>query len=158
LEKQYDDPITHFEQEVWKMNEQKATEKLPITFSVSPNERIVADSTNRKNFGYAALSKIYHGLEIDSFLINRQRNLKASYDANSIMKLLVFSRLLYPASKKKTFENKELFFEKTDFSLDDIYRCLSFFNKHKNALQLWLHEHIKNQYNRKFAFNYYILT
>jgi hypothetical protein len=34
------------------------------------------------------------------------------------MKLLVFTRLLYPASKKKTYENKDIFFEKFDFSFD----------------------------------------
>ena len=158
LQKQYDDPIAHFEQEVRKMNEQKAADKLPITFSISPNEHIPTDSTNRKNFGYAALSKIYHELEINSFINSRQRNLISDYDANAIMKLLVFSRLLYPASKKKTFENKELFFEKTDFSLDDIYRCLSFFSKHKDAIHLWLHEHIKNQYNRNTDLVYYDVT
>jgi len=158
LQKQYDDPIAHFEQEVRRMNEQKASEKLPIPLNISPTERIVCDSTNRKNFGYAALSKIYHELEINDFLINRQRILRADYDANSIMKLLVFSRLLYPASKKKTFENKGFFFEKTDFSLDDIYRCLSFFNKHKDALQLWLHKRIKQQYNRDTQLVYYDVT
>jgi transposase len=158
LKKQYDNPIAYFEQEVRKMNEQKAAEKLHITFNVRPNERIVSDSNNRKNFGYAALSKIYHELEINNFLINRQRILKAGYDTNNIMKLLVFSRLLYPASKKKTFENKDLFFEKADFSLDDIYRCLSFFNKHKDALQLWLHERIKQQYNRDTELVYYDVT
>jgi transposase len=158
LEKQHDDPIAHFEQEVLKLNENKAIEKLPITFSISSKERIDADSTNRKNFGYAALSKIYHELEIDSFLINRQRNLKADYNTNSIMKLLVFSRLLYPGSKKKAFESKELFFEKADFSLDDLYRCLSFFNKHKDALQLWLHERIQQQYNRDTKLVYYDVT
>lgn len=158
LEKEYDDPIAHFEQEVLKMNEQKANEKLPITLSINPKERIDADSNNRKNFGYAALSKIYHELEIDSFLINRQRNLKADYNANSIMKLLVFARLLYPASKKKTFENKDVFFEKMDFSLDDVYRCLSFFNKHKDALQLWMHERIKQRYDRNTSLVYYDVT
>lgn len=158
LYKQYDDPIAHFEHEVRKMNEQKAAEKLPISLNISLNERIVSDSTNRKNFGYAALSKIYHELEINNFLNNRQRILKADYDANSIMKLLVFSRLLYPASKKKTFESKDIFFEKTDFSLDDIYRCLSFFNKHKDALQLWLHDRIKQQYNRNTELVYYDVT
>ena len=158
LQKQYDDPIAHFEQEVWKMNEQKAANKLPITFSISPDERISTDSTNRKNFGYADLSKIYHELEINSFINSRQRSLKSEYDANAIMKLLVFLRLLYPASKKKTFENKELFFEKTNFSLNDIYRCLSFFNKHNESLQLWLHERIKSQYNRNTDLVYYDVT
>ncbi|MGI1690686.1 hypothetical protein ABCY77_04800 [Thermoanaerobacter uzonensis] len=103
------------------MNEQRANDLSPINFSIPKGERISKDSTNCKNFGYVALSKIYHELGIDKFIRNRQRHSKEKYDANAIMKLLVFPRLLYPASKKKTYENKDMFFEKFDFSLDDIY-------------------------------------
>jgi transposase len=74
------------------------------------------------------------------------------------MKLLVFSRLLNPSSKKKTFEDKEMYFENTDFSLDDLYRSLNFINKHKEALQLWIHKHIKEQYNRNTDLVYYDVT
>lgn len=158
LQKVYDDPIAHYENEVKKMNEQKAKDKLPFTFSISPNERIPTDSTNRKNLGYAAFSKIYHELDIHSFIRSRQRSNKSDYDANAIMKLLVFSRLLFPASKKKTYENKDMFFEKTNFSLDNVYRSLSFFNKYKDALQLWLHERIQHQYKRNTDLVYYDVT
>lgn len=74
------------------------------------------------------------------------------------MKLLVFSRLLYPASKKKTYENKGRFFERSNFSLDDVYRSLLLFYKYRDALQLWLHRHIKNQYQRNTKLVYYDLT
>ncbi|MHB8062221.1 MAG: IS1634 family transposase [Ruminiclostridium sp.] len=158
LEKQYDDPIAFFEQQVKEMNIEKSIKNAPVTFSFSPNDKITSNSTNRKNFGYAALSNIYHELEIDTFLKNKQRHTKEEFDANSIMKLLVFSRLLYPASKKKTYESKNVFFEKSDFSLDDIYRCLSLFNKHSDVLQLWLHERIKNQYQRNTDLVYYDVT
>lgn len=158
LEKKYDDPIAFFEAKVKQMNDQQTAEKFDVTFRIRNDERIQKDTTNRKNFGYAALSKIYHDLEIDSFLRNRQRHSKGAYDANSIMKLLVFARLLYPASKKKTYENKDMFFEKTDFSLDDVYRSLSFINKHKDALQLWIHERIKQQYDRNTSLVYYDVT
>ncbi|MDI6605496.1 MAG: hypothetical protein QME35_10285 [Thermoanaerobacteraceae bacterium] len=99
-----------------------------------------------------------HKLDIDTFLRNRQRYSKEKYDANAIIKLLVFSCLLYPASKKKSYENKNIFFGKFNFSLDDIYRCLTLFNKHSDALQLWLHEHIKSQYNRNTDLVYYDVT
>ncbi|MCJ7841494.1 IS1634 family transposase, partial [Lederbergia sp. NSJ-179] len=140
------------------MNEQQETDQTPMTFSIPKGERILTDSINRKNLGYAALSKIYHELGIHTFLINRQRHSKNEYDANSIMKLLVFARLLYPSSKKKAYDNKEIFFEKTDFSLDDIYRCLPFLNKHKDALQLWIHERIKEQNGRNTSLVYYDVT
>lgn len=158
LEKQYNDPIAFFEKKIKQMNEQQDTDRSPITFSIDKGERVQTDGTNRKNLGYAALSKIYHELGIHTFLTNRQRHTKNDYDANGIMKLLIFGRLLYPASKMKTHQNKDTFFEKTDFSLDDIYRSLSFFNKHKDALQLWMHERIKEQYGRNTSLVYYDVT
>lgn len=158
LEKKYDDPIAFFEEKVHQMNQQQESEKFGITLRIRSDEQVDKDTINRKNLGYAALSKIYHELDIHTFLKNRQRHSQEDYDANSIMKLLVFSRLLYPASKKKTYENKERFFEKTNFSLDDVYRCLSLFNKHKDALQQWLHKRIKKQYGRNTNLVYYDVT
>jgi len=158
LEKQYPDPISHFEEEVRKMNELKSSEKAPVTIHISLNENLNSDTDTRKNFGYAALSKIYHELNIHTFLNNRQRHSKEDYNANAIMKLLVFSRLLYPASKKKTFEERNKFFEKADFSLDDVYRCLSFLNKRKDELLLWIHKNIQDQYGRDTSLVYYDVT
>jgi transposase len=74
------------------------------------------------------------------------------------MKMLVFQRLLVPASKKKTFENKDYFFENCKFSLDDVYRCLTFFNSRKNAMLLWLHENIQKLYGRDTSLVYYDVT
>lgn len=154
LQKQYDDPISFFTEEVRKMNKENST----VNLNISLNETMPLNYNARKNFGYAALSKIYHDLEIDKFIKNKQRYSKEEYDANSILKLLVYSRVLFPASKKKTFENKDIFFEKFDFSLDDIYRSLSLFNKHCEALLLWIHEHIKKLYNRNTELVYYDVT
>jgi hypothetical protein len=44
------------------------------------NEQISQETDNEKNFGYAAISKIYHKLELDTFFINRHRHLKVGYD------------------------------------------------------------------------------
>lgn len=158
LEKEYEDPIAHFTEEVKCMNEEKAADKAPFTFSCDKLERIDSSTENRKNLGYAAISKIYHQLEIDTFLINRQRHSKEEFDANAIMKLLIFSRLLCPASKKSTYENKEMYFEKMDFSLDDVYRALTLFNKRGDELQLWLNEKVKKLYNRNTELVYYDVT
>src|SRR5699024_6493134 len=87
-----------------------------------------------------------------------QRHTKNDYDANNIVKLLTYGRLLFPASKMKTFQNKDLFFESTEFSLDDVYRCLSFLHKHKDNLQLWMHQRIQEQYNRDTSLVYYDVT
>ena len=158
LEKIYDDPISHFQKRVEQLKEEKKKHKAPINFTFYDSDRLSPGDDFRKNFGYAALSKIYHELEVDKFLINRQRHTREDYDANTIMKMLVYSRILAPASKKASYEQRERFFEKTDYSLDDVYRCLSFFDKHKENLQIWMNERIKTNYGRDTSLIYYDVT
>lgn len=158
LENEYDDPIAFFTEEAKLMDAKRLLDNAPVDFTITKDELIATDSTNRKNFGYAALSKIYHDLGIHTFLINRQRHSNEEYDANAIMKMLVFSRLINPASKKKSFEERGRFFENTDYSLDDVYRCLSLFNKHKDNLQVWINDNIKKNYGRDTKLVYYDVT
>lgn len=158
LEKQYNDPIAHFNKRVSLLNKDKQEQNAPINFTFYDSDRLCIGDNFRKNFGYAALSKIYHELGINTFLINRQRHSKEEYDANTIMKMLVYSRLIAPASKKSSFDNREIFFEKTNYSLDDVYHCLSFLNKHKEALQIWMNDKIKENYGRDTSLIYYDVT
>lgn len=158
LKKQYEDPIEFFSQRVKKLKSEKAERNASVSVTFLPQDKISSDIVYRKNFGYTALSKIYHELEINKFLVNRQRSTKLGFDTNNIMKLLVFSRLLAPASKKKTFEDRGRYFEKDNYSLDDIYRCLSFLNKHSSNLQLWLNDRIKQLYGRDTSLVYYDVT
>lgn len=158
LEKQYDDPIDYFTKRAKKLTEEKKAKQAPINFTFYDSDRLCVGDNLRKNFGYAALSKIYHELELDKFLNNRQRHTKESYDANTIMKMLVYSRILAPASKKSSFDHREMFFEKTNYSLDDVYRCLSFLNKHKETIQVWMNDKIKENYGRDTSLIYYDVT
>ncbi len=159
LQKQYDDPIAHFQKRVEELKEEKKAKQAPVNFTFYDSDRLcISDTSLRKNFGYTALSKIYHELELDKFLINRQRHTKEEYDANTIMKMLVYSRLLTPSSKKAAFDNREYFFEKTNYTLDDVYRSLSFFNKHRESMQVWMNERIKEKYGRDTSLIYYDVT
>jgi transposase len=154
----YHDPISHFEAIVAEMNEEyknnNAAEQIKIDF----DEQIDANTTNRKNFGYGAFSKIYHELGIHNFLANRQRSLDISYNLNNVMKLMVFSRLIDPASKKKSYDSKDMFFENSDFSLVDMYRALSRMNKFKEELQQFMYENICKQYGKNTSTVYYDVT
>lgn len=158
LEKQYEDPIAFFNEKVQALKKEKAEHNAPVSIEFSHDETLTHNYAYRKNLGYSVLSQIYHELKIDRFLINKQRSSKIGFSSNDIMKLLVFSRLLHPASKKKTFEGKNCYFEKNNYSLDDVYRCLSLFNKHSSSLQLWLNDRIRQQYGRSTNLVYYDVT
>lgn len=158
LEKEYPDPIAHFAKRVEQLNQEKKERIAPIHFTFFDSDRLCVGDNLRKNFGYTALSKIYHQLEIHKFLNNKQRHSNEKYDANTIMKMLVFLRLLYPASKKASFDNRNLLFEKTNYSLDDVYRCLSLLDKWKEDLQIWINNKIKSNYGRDTSLIYYDVT
>lgn len=157
LEKQYDDPIEYFKNLARQMDAERQETKY-INLKIKENEMIDRSNVNRKNYGHIVFSKIYHELELDRFFRNKQRHMKFKFDSNSIMKVLIFARLLYPCSKKKTVEIKDTFFDKADFTLDDVYDSLTHFSKHAKEAQRFIHERITEQYGRDTSLLYYDVT
>ena len=159
LKSEYDDPIAHFKEIVNKMNEEEKSSKQPLLIKLDKNEQLEVGTSNLKNFGYSALSKIYHELEIDKFLISKFKNRNVSeFKINNIMKLLVFARCLFPDSKKSTYENKDLFFENTDFSLKEVYNALGYLEPFKENVQHFIYDHIEEQYKPKNEAVFYDVT
>jgi len=76
------------------LKNQKVELIAPIKLEFKHSDTIDPTQTYSKNFGYTALSRIYHDLGIHTFFTNRQRYSKEEYDADTILKLLVYSRLL----------------------------------------------------------------
>ncbi len=157
LEKKYDDPIAHFQEVARKMTEEESSKKK-LTLAINLDEQLTPGTDNRKNFGYAAILKIYHELGLHRFFNNRARNEDFKFNTNSIMMLLVVSRLLSPGSKKKAFGEKDRYFERFDFSLADVYRALSHYAKISKDLQRHLHGQITEHYGRDTKTIYYDVT
>ena len=157
LEKEYADPIAHFTAVVKDMTQQAAREN-EVIIRLNTTARIAKNTMNRKNYGHIIFSRIYHELELDRFFNNKARHAEFEYNANSIMKLLVFARLIYPGSKKNAHELKDKFFDILDFSLDDVYHSLSFFNRHARECQKHMHEQITKKYGRETDLIYYDVT
>lgn len=159
LQKEFEDPISHFTEIINQMNIQENQGKMPLTIKINIKEELKENENNRKNFGYIALSKIYYELEIDKFLINKFKNRDLSeFKINNIMKLLVFARALFPDSKKSTYENKDIFFENFDFSLKELYNALTYLEPLKNSLQYYIYDHIQEQYNPSHETIFYDVT
>jgi thiol-disulfide isomerase/thioredoxin len=158
LAKKHEDPITHFKAVAEEMNQKAALEIEPVTLSLDPKEALQENQANRKNMGYAALSKLYYELGLDIFFYNHSRSFQSEFNTNNMMKLLVFSRILAPASKKKTYQEKDRYFENMEFSLDDIYRCLTQTVTFKESLQLYLHQKMKEKFGRSTELVYYDVT
>jgi len=161
LEKEYDDPVAHFEAICEEMNAKESVEKAEYTIKFKKGKKLAKNTCTRKNYGYIVPMKIFYELGIGRFLLNHQRYTKIEHGTDSVMKLLVLSRILFPASKRKTYMERGRYFdfEKEDsFSLEDIYRDLSHFAKLSNDLQKFLHERIVSRYGRDLDLVYYDVT
>jgi hypothetical protein len=157
LEKQYPDPIAYFREVARQMTEEEKAEKR-ISFTVNMNEELPVGSIGTKNLGYALPLKIYHRLGLDKFIKGKALSEKFKFNTNSIMILLIMARILMPGSKKAAFEAKDRFFERFDFTLDDIYRSLGHFDKISNELQRYMYESVRANYGSDTSTIYYDCT
>lgn len=155
LEKEYDDPIAHFKEEISRRNKESSEES---TMKIDLSAKLPADTCERKNLGYAPLKAIYSNLGIHDFFQYKQRFINAEFNLNSIFSLLVFNRMLTPSSKLKAYKNKSTFFESFNFSLDDVYRALDYFWSYSDELQKLLAEKTKELLGRNDQLGYYDVT
>ena len=154
LEKQYDDPITYFK----NLAKEKSKEQITEYTIKNLNCKEIEMNSNPKNLGYAVLKKVYNELGIKEILEEVTHTSKIQFDLNDLLSFLVFMRVLKPGSKKNAYDNKDLLFEKCDFSLDDIYRSLTILNPLQEKIQKAIWENTKDKYNRDTSTTYYDCT
>lgn len=151
----YEDPIAYFQQVAKEWN---ASQAVPETIEVRLSEKLPDQCSNRKNLGYAIIKIVYAKLRIREFFQNKQRQLPAEYNLNSIFSLLIFNRFLFPSSKKNAYETKGRFFDSFSFSLDDVYRALGYFSRYSHELQKHLHAEVSSLIGRNSEKAYYDVT
>ena len=154
----YPDVKAHFKEVAKEKTALKRAALADVTLTFSPADQLKGTDTHRKSIGYMPLSQEYQRLGLEVFLANRQSNLKIQYRLNSVLKLLVFGRVLFPASKKQTFEKRDALFEQFNFSLDDVYHSLSVFHALADKIKLHLHERVRQHYGRETELVYYDVT
>ena len=158
LTDKYQDPIAHFEELARQMSEEEKAASEPITFSFDKEELLSKEDILRKQLGFLPLSFIYHKLELDRFLINKQRNLSTDYSLSKIMESLVYLRILEPSSKKKTYELLDSYLFDYDFSQADLYRSLDRISTYRYEILRHLSEMVSMKYGRNTEKAYYDVT
>ena len=152
---EYEDPVAHFQQIAKEWN---VRQEAPDSIEVRLSEKLPAQCSNRKNLGYAIIKLIYAKLQIREFFQNKQRQLPVEYNLNSIFSLLTFNRFLFPSSIKNAYETRDRFFDHFNFSLDDVYRALDYFNRYSLELQKHLHARVSSLLGRNSEKAYYDVT
>lgn len=154
LKKEHNDPISYYKEIAKQKNNNQISEYTIKNLTTKEIEM----NSKPKNLGYVVLKKIYNELGIEPILKKRQKDKKIQFQLNDILSLLVYMRILKPGSKKETFENKDMLFENYDFSLDDVYRSLTYLNPLQEEIQKTIWENTKDTYHRDTSTTYYDCT
>ena len=138
--------LAYFENMVKEMNLKKKEEKK-TSLAIDMNETLSIGNELR-NVGYFALKYIYNELGLNELFTELKRRSKIDYSLNKNMELLTFSRILYPASKKSTFDDRKVFFEgfAKDVTKDSIYDCLDVFSRYKEKIEKLIFDNTKDKY------------
>ena len=157
LQKLYQDPVSHFREVAKQMTEEEnARRKVSITLDM--NELLQVDTDDHSNLGYASILKVYQSLGLQRFFNSAQRRRNFEFNVNAVVTLLVVSRLLSPGSKKRAFDEKDRYFERFDFSLDDIYSALSFLASISQDVQRQMNTALTEASPRDTSLIYYDVT
>ena len=110
------------------------------------------------NYGYFFLEALYEKLQLPAFFKKAAARWKKEYDLSEIVKLLVFSRIMDPASKLATLESQSSFFEPFKIEQNALYRSLSAMNELKEELQSFLHKEVSANFARDCSLVFYDVT
>jgi len=163
----YDDPIAHFKEQA-KLLSLASKEKRSISLNIDLDEHFQQQDADIQGnsisdelylMGQFPLSTIYHELEIDQFVKNRHKKWGTKANVDSIFRLLVFGRILFPGSKLSTWQKREkLLLGNSLFTDDDLYRSLQFFSDYSQDLIGHLNEKVKKLYKRDNSLMFYDVT
>lgn len=124
----------------------------------SSTKLIEKDTRNSANIGYLFLQDIYYSLGIDQLCSEISKNHKFDFDLNDILSMLVYSRVIFPSSKRSSFRQSMTFLEQPTCKLHQIYRGLEILSKENDFFQAKLYKNSERIINRNKNVLYYDCT
>lgn len=122
------------------------------------NKLIPSYTISRFNVGYLFLEDIYYSLKLDKIVKNISKKYKFEFDLNEVLSCLIFSRIIYPSSKLKTYELSKNFIETPKLDLVNLYRGLTYLNNELDYIQKELYNNSKNVVDRNTNVLYFDCT
>lgn len=113
-----------------------------------------------KLFSHVLLERILEELGLNTFFSSYKGFTKLEYDVYSFAKLLIFGRILNPASKAATVRQNEDYFEPflKEFNPDNIYDTLSFVAANKDKIIRRMNTNLVKKAGRSPDIVYYDVT
>ena len=143
---------------VEELNKKDKEEKLPVIIRKDPSKIIEKNVQTSFNVGYLFLQVIYYKLGLHNICEEITSRYKFKFDFNNIMSNLIYSRIIFPASKLKTLELSKNFLEQPNFDYHHIERALPIICKEMDFIQSELYNNSCKYVERNNKILYYDCT
>ena len=114
-----------------------------------------------KMFAHILLERILEELGLNTFFSSYKGFTKLKYDVYGFAKLLIFGRLLNPASKYATVQQNDDYYDpilSDDFNSDNVYDTLSFIAENKDKIIRRMNTNLVKKAGRSPSVIYYDVT
>ena len=135
LSKQHPDPVAWAKEYIRQLNSEEKNSSRKVNIQFYQSKLISKDVQQSFNIGYIFLQKLYYQLGLNKITDEISSKYKFSYNLNSVLSRLIYSRVIFPASKLSTFEEAKKFLEPIDFELQHIYRALDVIAEEDSFIQ-----------------------
>ena len=154
-----EDPIEWAKAKVAEMTAIEKGENKRVIIDCNPKALITKGEQRCYNGGYLFLQKIYYELGLDYICKKIAKKHKmVKYDLNGILSMLVYTRILYPGSKRSSLVDAKKFFEQPESTLEQVYRALSLLATEFNEIQADVYKRSLKLGKRNTGVVYYDLT
>lgn len=145
-------------EQVRLMNKAEQDDAAKFNIELCAGTDLPMDEQRRFNGGYLFLQDIYYDLGLHKICRAISRRYPFEYDLNDILSRLIYTRILFPASKRSSLEDAKRFIEPPSFKLHDIYRSLSVMAKESDYIQSRLFKNSTGIQKRNTQVIYYDCT
>lgn len=128
-----DDPLSYVNEQIRKMNEEYRVGRIEYDLKVDFNERVErtddeASKSKNTNIGYFYLQEVMHTLELKKFFSDVTSGRKIKFDPYTVLRFMIYSRILDPGSKLHAWECLDNYYEKPSFDYQHILRSMDVMN------------------------------
>jgi transposase len=153
-----EDPIQWARKQVEEMTAREKAERMEVHLTLRPTVSLKKDEQRCFNGGYLFLQKIYHELGMDKICARISRKYKNEYDLHEILSMLLYTRILYPGSKRSSLEEAKRFIEQPQADIHQVYRALSLLSKESDMIQASVYKNSLKLGKRRTKVIYYDCT
>lgn len=152
------DPLVWLKNYVQELNKKEKENRMPVIIKKDPSKIIDKNVQSSFNVGYLFLQDIYYKLKLDKICNKITEQHQFKFDLNDILSKLIYSRILFPASKLKTLELSKRFLEQPNFEYQHIERALPVICENMDFIQSELYKNSNEYMKRNNKILYYDCT